>query len=118
MVQKTGAYAPCAWLGVSAQIAGAKGASPSGTRLRVWGGGIDESISLADSKYVFLTSSPRPTHGYYFARLEDEKGVPISSASSFDTYANDGPNRCSKNLITLVFAPMAAAPGSATGSSN
>jgi hypothetical protein len=64
---------------------------------------VDDSVVAGESEYVFVTASPRQTHGYYFARLEDDKGTPASPDYSFDTYANEAPNRCSRNLINLLF---------------
>jgi tetratricopeptide (TPR) repeat protein len=96
------AQPPCAWLGVTAQFADATPDDTKGLRLRVWGGGVDEVIDMAGGQpeNVFLSSRPRATHEFYFARLEDEERRPVSASESVDTY--DG---CSRNLISLEFAP-------------
>ena len=96
-------YAPCEWLGVTARID-----DPAAPRafLRIIGRDVHEPVAPADgASHVFLTSAPAPTHGDYFARLEDDKGNALSRTVAFDTHAE-----CTQNLITLVFRSTPPTP--------
>jgi len=99
-------------MGVTAHI---DGPNAPAAYLRIIGGDVRDPVAVEPDSYVFLTSTPAPTHGDYFARLEDADGKPLSRTEPFDTTPE-----CSQNLITLVYQGVAAAgaPTEATRSTS
>jgi len=101
-------HPPCSWLGI---IADALDGTGNGTQqklwLHIWGGGTDRGIWVGgkdqDRDDVVLSSTPRASKSIYFAQLDDEHGNPLSRVYSLPTFANEGEEKCSRNLLHLTF---------------
>jgi tetratricopeptide (TPR) repeat protein len=102
---------PCAWVGVFADAV-EEGGKPINREdehlyLHVWGGGIDQRISVGEPRDdVWLSSKPRETRYFYFAQLEKKRADgtaldPVSKVYPFETHGNE--NECQQNLIWLKF---------------
>jgi tetratricopeptide (TPR) repeat protein len=102
-----GSHAPCAWLGVIADAVDQNGATAKeNLMLHIWGGGVDRGIWVGgdnNREDIVLSSAPRATRSYYFAQLADKDGSPISVVYPLETFENEAPDTCSRNLLTLTF---------------
>jgi hypothetical protein len=102
---------PCNWEAIFVSMAG--GSLVNDLRLHVWGGGIDRRMPLpasAAADDVFLTNTPRKTHHYYFAQLEDSEDsdeTPLSLVYPVETFADTKDSKCSGNMIVLDFEQVA-----------
>jgi len=97
----------CSWSGVVAEVSANEASKGEPIYLHVWGGGVDQRISLdKTARSIQLEVPPRATHQYYFARLEDARRRDLSGVRSFDTYENttsNGGQICTKNQVRLIF---------------
>ncbi len=80
-------------------------------RLYVFGGGVDDHAraDATGQQTIRLESPRRARQRYYFARLEDDKGAPLSPTVSVRTFAPKDKDDCEKSAIKLLFGPRAAA---------
>ena len=73
-------------------------------RLRVWGSGIDTAIAVDESgRVVRLDPLPENTTRYYFARLEDAEGTPLSTPVAIRTLRKNGKCANKNSRIPIVF---------------
>jgi len=99
------AYKICRWLGVLGDAYDGSLEPLDSLWLHVWGSGVDGRIRVGDAPRdaIFLSYTPRNSHGEYLARLENAAGGPASGAYEIATFANDRPDRCPRNQIELTF---------------
>jgi len=99
---------PCQWLGVFGDAVDQRGkqVNPEGDRLdlHVWGGGVDQRISVGEpGKDVWLSSHPKPTRYYYFAQLERGRAEGTASDPVSTVYPLRTSADCQENRIWLTF---------------
>jgi tetratricopeptide (TPR) repeat protein len=92
-------------------VAAVQGADPKSSqfRLRVWGGGIDTGIAIDGSgRVVRLDPLPQDTTRYYFARLEDASGKPLSTPVAIRAFRKGA--TCANSRVQLSFTPRPPPP--------
>jgi len=96
--------ADCAWSSVKVEVTGLK---PDSTTyiVHVWGGGADNSISVAlnQPEILLLETPPNSRRNYYYAQLEASDGKPLSNITSFETRKSLNSKLCSQNQTVLIF---------------
>jgi tetratricopeptide (TPR) repeat protein len=95
----------CVWSGVVARMSDST--LQNAVYLHLWGGGIDRRISVEPGRQqsILLEAPPKSRAEYFFAQLEDAAGQTLSKVNILDTFENPKNGDCSKNWITLVYAP-------------